>query len=467
MSVKLRALQAKKVELVAAARKFNDETDAKAQAENRGWTEDETKQYEAMRDGIAATQASIEREQALIAEEAGLNAAAAVMSGGAAGAQAPPAGSHVVLPTGAHISVEINADRDPTGGFASFGEFAAAVRFAGLPGNQSRIDPRLAGRFDNGRSAAAPGSYGGEGVGTDGGFAIPPVYSSEIFTLSNSLDEGSLLPLTDNVEIESNAMAFPKDETTPWGTDGIRAYWQSEAQAGTATKPKLGLAELRMKKLMALVPVSDELLADGTALNSFLPGKMAASIRWKINEAILFGTGAGQPMGAFNSGALITVAKETGQATLTLQAQNVAKMVARLPEGSFPRAVWLINNDVLPALFTLTLGNYPIYLPAGAAVGGIQGSPYGTLLGRPIYVSQHAKSFSSQGDVLLADLSYYRAITKAGGVQIATSMHLYFDADATAFRAIVRLDGQSKIAAAINPANGSNQMSPFVQLGAR
>jgi hypothetical protein len=108
-------------------------------------------------------------------------------------------------------------------------------------------------------------------------------------------------------------------------------------------------------------------------------------------------------------------------------------MIARLPPGSFTNAVWIVNNDVLPALFTLTLGNYPIYLPVGQSVGGIQLSPYGTLLGRPVFVSQHANTFSSQGDVLLVDLSYYQTITKAGGMQTATSMHLYFDADLTAF----------------------------------
>ena len=122
---------------------------------------------------------------------------------------------------------------------------------------------------------------------------------------------------------------------------------------------------------------------------------------------------------------------------------------------------------MLPALFTLTLGNYPIYLPTGVNPGGIQVSPYGTLLGRPVIVSQHANTFSSAGDVLLADLSYYQTITKAGGLQTATSMHLYFDADLTAFRTTFRMDGQSKIAAPITPAKGNTTLSPFVQLGAR
>ena len=218
---------------------------------------------------------------------------------------------------------------------------------------------------------------------------------------------------------------------------------------------------------MALVPLSEELLADTTALSAYIPPNMSRSIRWKTDEAVLFGTGAGTPLGAFSSGAFITVAKEAAQATGTLKAENLAKMVSRLMPGSYSRSVWLINNDVLPALFTLTLGNYPIYLPAGAPVGGIQGSPYGSLLGRPIVVSQHAKSFSSLGDVMLVDMSYYQTITKSAGITTATSMHLYFDADAVAFRATFRVDGQPKLAAPVSPANGSATLSPFVQLEAR
>ena len=444
MSKKLRELQARKSQSVAAMRAITD----KATAENREPSAEELTDYEGHKADVASINAAIEREQALIALEVAAPAAAA-----AAG---------VNVRDGASISVTENLDADPTGGFKSFAEFARAVRVAGIPGNHSRIDTRLAGRFN----AAAPSTFGNEGAGTDGGFATPPVYAKNIFTLSQS--EGSLLPYTDNVEIESNSMAFPKDETTPWGTDGVRAYWQAEATAGTANKPKIGLAELRMKKLLSLVPVSDELLADGAALDAYLPKKMADSIRWKTNDAILFGTGAGIPQGAFTSNAVVTVAKESGQATLTLQAVNLAKMIARLPEGSFSNAIWLMNNDVLPALFTLTLGNYPIYLPGGGpTVGGIQNNPYGTLLGRPIMVTQHAKSFTNAGDVMLADLSYYRTITKADGIEMATSLHLYFDADATAFRATFRIDGQSKIAAAITPANGSNTLTPFVQLGAR
>ena len=97
----------------------------------------------------------------------------------------------------------------------------------------------------------------------------------------------------------------------------------------------------------------------------------------------------------------------------------------------------------------------------------LQGSPYGSLLGRPVMVSQHAEAFSSAGDVQLHDLSYYRTITKAGGIETATSMHLFFDAGATAFRVTFRMDGAPKLKAAISQSKGANTLSPFVRLGAR
>jgi HK97 family phage major capsid protein len=430
MSKQLRALQARKSALVKEARALTD----LAATESRDRTDAEVTAFDALRGKIDAASASIDREAALIAEEARLSASNAL-----------------------GVVVTDNRELDPKRGFASIGEFMQAVYLSQKPGKS--MDERLF------IGAAAPTSFGNESAGQDGGFLVPPDFSKEIFRLS--LGEDSLMPLTDNVEITANSMAFPKDETTPWGTNGIRAYWQGEAAAANATKPVMGLATLRLKKLMALVPTTDELLDDASALTSYLPDKVATSIRWKTNESILFGAGNGIPIGCMNAGAVVTVAKETGQATQTLVPQNLAKMIARLPPGSFGNAVWIINNDVLPALFTLSLGNYPIYLPNGLTVGGIQVSPYGTLLGRPVIVSQHANTFSSQGDVMLVDLSYYQTITKAGGLQTATSMHLYFDADLTAFRTTFRMDGQSKIASAIDPAKGSSKLSPFIQLAAR
>jgi HK97 family phage major capsid protein len=432
MSKKLRELQAKRAKHTEKMRAITDAADK----EGRDLTEAEAAEFDTEQKALASTNGAIEREQAMLEAER----------------NAPAVAGHddARIEGGEDLRVE-----DPKRGFKSKAEFFGAVRGAtSLRRNGQAVDERLT------IGASAPSTFGNEGAGADGGFLVPPEFSTEIFQFS--LADNALLPFTDNVDIQSNSMVFPRDETTPWGTNGVRAYWQGEAAAGTPTKPVLGGNALRLKKLLGLVPVSDELAADANALASYLPKKIGMSIQWKTNEAILFGDGNGCPLGALKGNAALTVAKDSGQATNTLTAANLANMVARLPEGSFGNAIWLINNDALGALFTLTLGNYPIYLPVG--VGGLRDTPYGMLLGRPVIISQHANTFSSLGDVNLLDLSYYQTITKAEGVQTATSMHLYFDADAMAFRTTFRIDGAPKITNQISPAKGSNKMSPFLQL---
>lgn len=441
MNKSLRALLEKKTVAVQRMRALAD-----IGASDTGLTAEQDAEFTALSASVEQLNVAIAREQALIEQERTV-----------AATPAAPRDDVTVTPA-SRVSVTDNRTLDPSRGFATFGDFARSVRAAAMPGS-GRMDERL------NIGAAAPSVYGNEAGGQDGGFLVPPQFAQEIFTLS--LEEDAILPRTDSTPISGNSMAFPKDETTPWGTDGVRAYWQNEASQATATKPKLGVQTNRLHKLMALVPVTDELLEDASALASYLPGKVAASIRWKTDEAILFGTGAGQPFGMLKSKALVVVAKDSGQATNTLSPANIINMVMRLPAGSFGRAFWLMNPDVLPALDTLALGNYPIYMPLGGGQGAAQGSPYGMLKGRPIVISEHASAFSSQSDVSLIDASYYRTITSRGGIQTATSMHLYFDADATAFRTTFRVDGGPKLENAITPPKSTNTRSPFVTLAAR
>src|SRR5581483_11684636 len=96
-----------------------------------------------------------------------------------------------------------------------------------------------------------------------------------------------------------------KDETTPWGSNGVQVYWTAEAGQATQSKPKLGQDNLQLAKLTALVPVTDEQLADSfVGLGQYVTRQAAERINWKVDEAIVNGTGAGQPLGFFTSGAI-------------------------------------------------------------------------------------------------------------------------------------------------------------------
>lgn len=348
---------------------------------------------------------------------------------------------------------------DPKRGFRHAGEFFLAVRREGKNFSNPK-DDRLK------RMAVAPSTFGSEGgSGADGGFLVPPEFANRVATLA--LTEDSLLPFCDVTPVESNSMVFPQSEVAPWGATATRAYWQAEGTQGTQTKPAVRGDVLRTNKLFSLVPVTDELAEDAPALGAYLTAEMGNSIRWKTNEALLFGTDTAQPQGVFVSGAQITIPKESGQATQTVVANNITKMAARLTPGSFARAIWLLNGDTLPGFFGISTIS-TIYWPGGRDLvpPGIS-AVFGQILGRPSLISAHAKAFSSQGDIMLLDMSYVRVIERAPGVQLASSLHIYFDADALAFRATYRVDAQSKLTTPINPSNGSSTLSPFLQLGAR
>lgn len=374
----------------------------------------------------------------------------------------------IELPDGARISTSDNQRDAGNHGFErGFGEFAWAALQAGL-GNAR--DPRLVlgagGMPQIGAASTAPGSYGNESSGADGGFLVPPDFSTSIVQTAYNQND-SFLPMTDNVPVGGNGMAFPVDETTPWSTAGIKAYWTDEGGAGTETKAQFDPAQLRLKKLTALVPITEEMMADSPALGAYIQGKVPEAISFKTNEALWEGSGAGKPKGFFNAtGLRVTVSAEGGQASGTIVAANVSKMRARMAARSFRRAIWQINNDCLPQLdalaYTTTATNTPIYKPEGGKFG------YGTLLGKDVMVTDFNPTVGSVGDIALVDWGMYRTITKAGGgMETAASIHFWFDRDITAFRTTFRIDGQPSITKPVTPNKGSNTLSPLVVLAAR
>ena len=157
----------------------------------------------------------------------------------------------------------------------------------------------------------------------------------------------------------------------------------------------------------------------------------------------------------------MTVAKETSQTADTVVAENVVKMLSRFG-GNIASSAWFINQDVLPTLPFMKIGDTPIFVPGGSFAN----APFGVLLGRPIIPVEFCKTLGDKGDILLADWSEYLLVTK-GGMEEAQSIHVKFVTDEMAFRFITRNNGQPMHDAPITPLNGSNTLSPFVMLAER
>lgn len=352
-------------------------------------------------------------------------------------------------------------------GWRSIGEFAKAVHDYCQPGGERCMDKRL-------ETRASLSTFGQEAVGPDGGFGVAPGFSSEIMV--KVLGEESLLSRTAQGVSGTNNMTFPVDEDTPWSTSGgIQAFWEGEADAFAQSKPNLKQQTLRLNKVTCLVPITDELLEDAPALGSYLNRKAPEKIDFKVNLAIIQGTGAGQPLGILGSDALVSVAKVGSQVADTLVGQNIIDMWSRMYAPSRAKSVWLINQDVEPQLDTLMIQGKLntgavdtgwggiLYMPAN----GLAGGGFATLKGRPVIPTQACETLGDKGDIILADLSQYMTLMKSQGLRTDTSIHLWFDQATTAFRFILRLAGQPALSAPISPRVGSTTLSPFVTLDAR
>lgn len=344
--------------------------------------------------------------------------------------------------------------------FDSFGEQMLAIVNAGRPGGQ--IDPRLL-KIQNATGAS-------EGVPGDGGFLVQTDFSSEL--LRDVYQTGVLAPRCRKFVLSSNANSLringvaesSRADGSRWG--GVLGYWAAEAATVTATKPVFGQIQLNLHKLMALYYATDELLQDASAMDSILAQAFADEVKFKLDDAIIRGSGVGQPLGILNAGALVTVAKEAAQPADTVVAENVLKMWSRMLATSRANAVWLINQEIEPELYSMGIAAgtaaFSVYMPAN----GLAGQPYGTLFGRPVLPIEQASAIGDVGDIILADFGQYLLADK-GGIQTASSIHVQFIYDETAFRVTYRVDGQPSRPTPITPFKGANTLSSFVTLAAR
>lgn len=347
------------------------------------------------------------------------------------------------------------------GPFQTLGEQLVAVRNAALPGGQT--DKRL---YRVAEARAATGLS--QSVPSDGGFLIDPVFSNEILT--NAMDAAPLLPLLNRYPLSSNSLIIPGEDESSRADGsrhgGVRGYWLAEAAEKTASKPKFRQIQLSLNKVVVLIYATDELLGDAPALDRYIRQVGADEIAFKVQDAVVRGSGAGQPLGILNAGCTVEVSKQTGQAASTIVWENLTGMWKRMLARSRKSAIWLINQDVEDQLYSMSLsvgvGGVPVYMPAG----GASAQPYASLLGRPIVPVEQCETLGTKGDILLIDPKSY-ILADRGQVQTDVSIHCRFIYDESVFRLVYRVDGQPAMQSAITPFKGTNTLSPFVALETR
>ena len=306
-------------------------------------------------------------------------------------------------------------------------------------------------------------------VPSEGGFLIPESLRSEL--LQVALETSIVRPRARVIPMESLRVPFPAIDSTSNASSvygGVVGYWTEEAAALTESSASFGRVVLDAKKLTAYTTVPNELISDSVmSFQAFVDQIFPEALAFYEDIAFLKGSGVGEPLGVLDSNntAIVSVAKEVGQAADTIVWENIVKMFARMLPNSLSRAVWVCSIDTFPELATMALsvgtGGSAIWLNNG------QDGPPMTILGRPVIFTEKAPGLLGDlGDISFVDFGFYLI----GDRQVMSAMsspHYQFNQDKTAYRIIERVDGRPWIQSAIVPQNSGPSLSPFVQLAAR
>lgn len=348
------------------------------------------------------------------------------------------------------------------------GEYMRDIAMFTMRGERS---PRFANQIDKFKAVAAASGMN-EAIPSDGGFLVNTDQATNLNT--RIYDEGQILSRCNVIGISPNSGGLTLngiDETSRADGSrygGVRGYWEDEADDIVASKPKFNPINLKLKKVAVAYYATEELLADAGALQQDVDRKVAGEITFKIEDAIIRGSGAGKPQGIVNFSALVQAAKQNGQGADTILWENVRDMYALMWAGSRKSSIWLANDECLPQLMDMVkpvgTSGVAVWLPANQAVN----QPFDTLLGRPILYPEQCSALGDLGDFMFVDFSQIQLIDK-GGIQGASSIHVRFLQDERVFKFTKRIDGQAMWKSALTPYKGKSgtKKSPFVALAER
>jgi len=326
------------------------------------------------------------------------------------------------------------------GGFNSLGEYIAAV-----------VDPR---KIRAGQTIGTP---------SQGGFLAPDGWGFDL--LDFFVEQSPILSRCWVVPMKEGSLKLPApdDRDHSGSIAGLAGVWLGEAATMSYDTVICRQIELTANKLGILTKMSREFAQDAGQSEWFVRNVMSKAARFYLDNSLVNGTGAGQPLGLLNAPGKITVDKEAGQVAQTLNYQNVVKMYEALTpeaEGAF----WLCSPSVKDQLFALN---------AAVGAGGVQfwpalnqAQPINELLGMPIFYSEHCQLLGTEGDVFLINPRGY-VIGMRQELIIDASPHVLFTTDETALRLIIRIDAQPVQSTYLTLKDGTTTVSDIVTLQTR
>lgn len=317
-------------------------------------------------------------------------------------------------------------------------------------------DPRL---FQN--------ATGTEGVGVDGGFAVPPTFFGNV--LDHAMQEAVFAPRCRLFVSPTNeaTISVPDRKNHSAGTAGLIGNWYAEGETMTSQVLRWRELTLKLHKVGILSEVSSELEEDARGYVTELQQGMSEETALTLDAAVYAGTGAKRPLGLMNHKSVITIVKESGQAADTVVFANIVNLYSRLAPRCKKNAVWFVSPGILPQLVHMVFpgSNTPV-LMGGGVNDALTGAPAQTIMGRPVIETELTALLGDAGDIVLADMSQYGLLLKPSA-RFERDAGPGFNRDVLTWRMVMRVGGQPLWDDVVTPRNSGQTLSWATVLGAR
>lgn len=296
-------------------------------------------------------------------------------------------------------------------------------------------------------------------TGSAGGFLIPQQFRQQIMAVAA---EGSIvrsratvIPAGSPPDAEITMPALDQTGSAPENMfGGVSVSWIAEGGAKPETDADFRQISLKPNEVAGHIVLTDKALRNSAALGAFVAQVLPSALGQAEELAFISGDGVGKPKGFRVSAARYSQARASGG---NITYADLVNMLSRL----LGNGVWIISKAAMPEIAQIqdNSGGSP-------GVGAYVFNPtMNTLFGLPvIWIQRGAAALGAEGDVSLADLSYY-LIKDGSGPFIAASEHVHFTSNKTVVKAFTNVDGDCWLTEPFTGEDG-REYSPFVVLAA-
>lgn len=195
------------------------------------------------------------------------------------------------------------------------------------------------------------------GVGSSGGFVVPPDFASKFIDL--------LYARTVIRKAGARTMPMPNGTmTVPKLTGGSTAQWVGEGAAPSVSQPRYGQVVATARKLMALVPISNDMLRYAMpGFDAKVRDDLLMQVQLAEDSAFIRSAGTSfTPRGLKSFALAASTVASNATFTFTTVGTELASLINKLEEANLPMAkpTWLMRPRTKNYLMNLqsTIGTY-------------------------------------------------------------------------------------------------------------